>query len=217
MKMTKFLVFLISFSLIWAVMTRLSLSQEHIKIKLKIIFPNITVLQGILTDTAFKAENLHDESVVVDYKFEKPSNMDIWSRPEKWSKEIDPNESATIHLSIFAGKDVKNDTYTIKVWAQALEMIGDNHIQSEKYPINVTVLYNPILHVTTTTTTVTTIMTTTTTLLTEKIREDLLTRENLAILVVVIFVGLLLIPYFSFREGGTKSPDETTVKDEDSD
>jgi len=216
MKMTKFLTFLIPFSLIWLAMVQSSLSQEHIKIKLKIIFPNITVLQGILTDTAFKAENLHDESVVVDYKFEKPSGMDIWTRPEKWSNEIKPNESASIHLSVFAGKDLKNDTYTIKVWAQALEMIGNNHIQSEKYPINVTVLYNPILHVTTTTTTVTTIMTTTTTLLTEKIREELLTRENLAILVVVIFAALLLIPYLSFREGGTKTPAEITKKDEDS-
>ena len=212
MKITHFLNFLIPFYLIWLIILQSSLSQEYIKIKLKIIFPNITVLQGSTTDTAFKAENLYVEPLVVDYKFEKPSGLNITTRPEKWSKEIVPNESATIHLTIYADKDLKNDTYTIKVWAEALEMMGDYHIQSEKYPINVTVLYNPILHTTTTTTSTTT--TTTTTLLTDRIREMFSEKEKLGILIVAILVILILIPYLSFREGEIETV-ETTEKNTD--
>ena len=192
-------------------MIQSSLSQEYIKIKLKIIFPNITVLQGSSTDTAFKAENLHDETLVVNYKFEKPEGMNVSTRPEKWSREIVPNESATIHLTVSADKDLKNDTYTIEVWAEALEMIGDNYIQSEKHPINVTVLYNPIMHITTTTSTTTS--TTTTTLLIDIINIELSAKKNLAILIFVILLILISIPYLSFRGGGTKSPDETTEEE----
>jgi hypothetical protein len=189
------------------------LCQEHVKIELKIIFPNITVLQGIATDSAFKATNLHSEPIVVNFRFEKPNEMDIWTRPGKWEDQIEPNESATIHYSVFANTQVNNETYTIKVWAEALERINDEPISSDKHPINVTVLFNPILYTTTTTTTTTS--TTTTTILADKIRQDLLTRENLAIVVIIIFLGLIIVPYLSFKEEETPEYLEKDVETEE--
>ncbi len=167
---------------------------------------NLTILQGEYKTTRMYMENFGDEKLVfISFYYEKPSGIDIIHRPEYTT--LEPGSRVPILLNFTVGEDVENKTYKINVWAQSTP-IADKYSKSEKYPIYVTVLYNPsIIRPTTTTTTITT--TTTTTLLEQKIKEILLRKENLAILIIVILIALMVIPYLTFKESPedlSKSP-----------
>jgi len=182
------------------------------KIDITFFKESLTILQGGSDNTKIKVKNIHNETLAfVTPKFDKPSGIEISTSPELYTG-IGTGSLGIFNFNISVNKDLRNGTYTIKVWVESEATISGESVKSEKYPFNVTVLFSPEV-VTTTTSTTSTVATTvagaTTTEVTETtgiipqkkygVKITPPKREHLMILAGIIVV-LILIPYFTFKK-----------------
>jgi hypothetical protein len=144
---------------------------------------------------------LDDVIMLVSYKFESPTGINLTAVPPDYV-EIMPNSTNPMYLYITPSQTMENGTHTIKVWAESQEKIDGKNIMSEKYPIYVTVLNNPLFVNLTTTTTTSTTTSTTSTTLPEDIFERVSWKPEYWIILIIGLCFLMAMPFLSFRSSG---------------
>jgi len=185
------------------------------KIDITFFRESLTILQGGSDNTKIKVKNIHNETLAfVTPKFDKPSGIEISTSPELYTG-IGTGSLGIFNFNVSVNKDLRNGTYTIRVWIESEATISGESVKSEKYPFNVTVLFNPEVVTTTTSTSITTTtmvnnvtgatttgVTETTETIAKKKYEVKITppkTEHLMILAGVVVI-LILIPYFTFKK-----------------
>jgi hypothetical protein len=154
--MDRAILFLVAFSFSCLIFMQFTFSQEdNIKITIRHFAPglSLSVLQGSWKRLDFLIENTYNESLIIFYRFEKPSGVEIDSYPSKYYN-LNPNTEIAGNLNISVDPYLENRSYTIKFWIDSFTEFANKTIQSNKFSINLTVLNNPSTsNVTTTTTT----------------------------------------------------------------
>jgi hypothetical protein len=211
---------------------QLSFSQEdNIKIMIRRFAPSLSlsISQGNWKRLDFFIENTYNESLIIFYRFEKPSGVEIEPYPSKYYS-LNPNVEIAGNLNISVDPYLENRSFTIKFWIDTFTKFGNNTIRSNKFSINLNVLSNPsVFNTTTTTTTIITKTTsgevpveTLTTVLTTEVPTivpptvgDYEISYKEYVIVFVVLILLLIIPLWIFRKSMTKektstfSPEET--------
>ncbi|MDI6826615.1 MAG: hypothetical protein QMD36_05555 [Candidatus Aenigmarchaeota archaeon] len=227
----KIFIFFIFFLVAWFNVLYFSLSEGEIeRIFIGRFAPGLklSVLQGSWVRLYFWIENRYNESLIIFYRFEKPSGIEIEHYPPKYYS-LDPNTEIAGNLNISVDPYLENRSYTIKFWVDTFVKTENGTIRSNKVTLNLTVLSNPSLfNATTTTTTVITETTvgevpieTLTTVSTieapiiippiEENHEKISYREYLMILGVIVF--LLIIPLLMLRKFLTKEKVSTSFQE----
>lgn len=229
-KLNLFLVIVFSFYLL---IMQLSFSQEdNIKIMIRRFAPglNLSIPQGSWERLDFFIENTYNQSLIIFYRFEKPSGIEIETYPSKYYS-LDPKIEFAGNLNISVDPYLDNRSYTIIFWIDTLEKLENSTqtIRSNKFSINLNVLSNPPppLNETTTTTTTTTtvtnptpntvpIETLTTVLITELPTIVPPTVEGYGkisykeyLLIFAVLMLLLILPFMMLRKSTTKEKPST--------
>jgi len=193
--------------------------------------PTLEVLQGECKAAPFHITNRYTESVHIYYRIDKPSDMDIKSYPKDYTL-LSPGETIAGNLNVCVNEYFENDTYNIKFWLETLTKVNDSRVKSDKYNLDIVVLNNPNLEITTTTITISETSTTrsyvistipiytpitTTTVRSIDVNIDinrpktgnLLGRERLMTIgVIIIALILIMMPYFTFMRSQKRKPKE---------
>jgi len=224
--MNKLNLFLIILFYSYLLLMQFAFSQdENIKIMIRRFAPSLSlsIPQGTWKRLDFFIENTYNESVIIFYRFEKPSGVEIEPYPPKYYS-LNPNVEIAGNLNISVDPYLENRSFTIKFWIDSFTEFANSTIRSNKFTINLNVLSNPSLfNATTTTTTIAVKPTpgqvpieTLTTVLTTEIptivpptveNYEISYKEYLTVFVVIIL--LLLIPLLMFRKSLTKENSST--------
>jgi len=226
-KLPLFLLILFSYFLL---IMQFTFSQEdNIKITISRFAPSLSlsIPQGTSKRLDFFIENTYNESVIIFYRIEKPSGVEIEAYPPKYYS-LGPNVEIAGYLNISVDPYLENRSFTIKFWIDSFTEFANSTIRSNKFSINLNVLSNPsVFNTTTTTTTIATettsgeapIETLTTALTTEIPTIVPPTVENYEIaykeyvIVLVVIIVLLLIPLLMFRKSLTKGNSSTSSQE----
>lgn len=228
--MNRTILLLTIFSIIFLIIPQASFSQEDsIKIIIRRFAPslNLSIPQGSWKRLDFFIENTYNESVIIFYRLEKTSGVEIETYPPKYYS-LDPNVEIAGNLNISVDPYLDNRSFTIKFWIDTFTEFANSTIRSNKFSINLNVLSNPsVFSTTTTTTTIATktssgeapIETLTTVLTTEIPTIVPPTLENYEIpykeyvTVLVVIIVLLIIPLLMFRKSLTKGKSSTSSQE----
>jgi hypothetical protein len=151
------ILFLTTFSIIFLIILQSSFSQEetqdeNIKIAIRRFAPSLSlsIPQGGWKRLDFFIQNQHNESVIMFYRIEKPSGVDIDSYPPKYYS-LSPNTEIAGNMNISIDPYLENRTYTIKFWIDTFTNLANDTVKSNKVSVDLTVLSNPSVDYTTTT------------------------------------------------------------------
>jgi hypothetical protein len=147
------ILFLTTFSIIFLIILQSSFSQEeNIKIAIRRFAPSLSlsIPQGTWKRLDFFIQNQHNESVIMFYRIEKPSGIEIDSYPPRYYS-LSPNTEIAGNMNISIDPYLENRTYTIKFWIDTFTNLANDTVKSNKVSVDLTVLSNPSVAYTTTT------------------------------------------------------------------
>jgi len=194
--------------------------------------PTLEVLQGACKAAPFHITNRYTESVHIYYRIDKPSDMDITSYPKDYTL-LSPGASVAGNLNVCVDEYFVNDTYNIKFWLETLTKVNESRVKSDKYTLEIVVLNNPDIEITTTTSTISETTTTRSQVIrtipiytpetTTRVRNieinididrsksgNLFDREKLVLVgVIVIALILIMIPYLTFIKSQRRKKNES--------
>ncbi len=188
----------------------------------------MSIPQGGSNRLNFFIQNTYNESLIIFYRIEKPSGVEIVNYPKNYYS-LNPNEEIAGNLDISIDPYLENRSFTIRFWIDSFTEFANKTIQSNKFSINLNVLSNSSL-TTVTTATTTTVKTTpgevpsdvlTTTVSTEvptinppgeEPNENISYKEYVMILGVIIL--FLLLPLLFLRKTLPKPKTSTSSQEE---
>jgi len=110
-------------------------SQNYIKIKYFYTPEDMIVERGKSVESFVIIENTYEEPIyMISLKYEAPSGFSINS---KELDELFPSQRKSIRFNLSA--NVNEGDYNITIWAEAIDEIDGNKIQSPKYTFKVKV------------------------------------------------------------------------------
>ncbi|MBU5688356.1 MAG: hypothetical protein KQA31_03045 [Candidatus Aenigmarchaeota archaeon] len=127
----------------------LSTSQDYLKIKYFYQPKDLVIEKGKYNETFFVLENTYDETIfMVKLRYQIPSNFIIY---QSEIDEILPKQKKSLRINI--STTANEGLYNLTFWAESINEINGNKIQSQKYTLPVLVVN---LNKTTSNTTITT-------------------------------------------------------------
>lgn len=189
-------------------------AEDFLNITIHDVERSLEVLQGECKTSPFHIINKHNGSVHIRYGMEVPSGMSVTSFPKEYTM-INSNQTATGNLKICAGEQMESNTYNVSFWIDTLQNVGESRVKSKEHTIEVSVLNNPDITITTSTkpettttpghvTSTTPVIPVNTTTMKETDTEEetsgLFGKKNvMTIGVIVIALALIAIPFLSFK------------------
>lgn len=151
---------MMKYILILLLLLPIAFSQDYVKIKYFYTPKDMVVERGKSNESLVILENTHNETIyMIRLKYEIPSGLFI---EQKEIEELSPNQRKSIRFNLTA--NVGKGDYNITIWAESIDEINGNKIQSPKYTFKVKVLDSNVTQsIGNTTTTEITSTTTTTT------------------------------------------------------
>ncbi|MFN6992234.1 MAG: hypothetical protein ACK4MM_05885 [Fervidobacterium sp.] len=142
------LILLISISLVNA--------QDYVKLKYFYYPKTFVVEQGKSNSSFVMLENTYNETLYnIFLKFQLPAGIEA-TQEQEGIEELWQNQKDTIQFNLTA-ITIANGTYNVTIWAESINQIGSNYIQSPKQTFILIVLKNITEIKTTTSSSVTTI------------------------------------------------------------
>jgi uncharacterized integral membrane protein len=132
-------------------------SQDYMKIKYFYVPKDMVVESTKSNESIVIVENTHNETIyMVSLKYNLPSGFSI---SQKEIEELQSNQKKSIKFNLTA--NTNKGVYNITIWAESIDDISGNKIQSPKYTFQVSVLEKTGVNTTIATTTYSIITTTT--------------------------------------------------------
>ena len=203
-------------------------TEDILVIEIYDLEPSLEILQGKCKSHPFEIYNAYNESILIYYIIDNPSDMDITSVPDE-NTLLESGATTDGILYICVDEHFSEDTYNINFWIGTWIEINNtgsyrkSDFKSDRQTIEVMILNNPEITTTTTAITETTTSTirsyiistiptytptSTTTVRSFDIDIDKPKIENLpgkeklvTVAVIVIALILIMIPYITFIKG----------------
>lgn len=131
-------------------------AQDYVKLKYFYYPKTFIVEQGKSNSSFVMLENTYNETLYnIFLKFQLPTGIEA-TQEEKGIEELWQNQKGTIKFNLTA-TTIANGTYNVTIWAESINQIGSNYIQSPKQTFILIVTKNMTeikLTITSTTTTI---------------------------------------------------------------
>ncbi len=135
-------------------------AQDYLKITFFYYPKSIFIEQGKTNSSFVVLKNMYNETLYnIVLKFQLPAGI-VVTQEKDGLEELNPDEKGSIKFNLTA-TSINNGTYDVTFWAESINQIDSNYIQSSKQTFTLIVIKNST-EVTTSTTVQPTINTTTT-------------------------------------------------------
>lgn len=127
--------------IILLVLVPLTNAQDYTKIKY-FYYPKIFIVeQGKSNSSLVMLENTYNETLYnIFLKFQLPDGIEA-VQEENGIEELQQNKRDSIKFNLTA-KTISNGTYNVTIWAESINQIGSDYIQSPKQIFTLIVLKN---------------------------------------------------------------------------